>query len=605
MTTVGEIAQAWTPERLKQLRRELVRQNLDAFIIPRWDRHQGEYCAAHDERLAWATGFSGSWGLAVVTLETALLFVDGRYTVQAGNEVDPAYFAVRHLHDEPVHSWIGSEGVKNQVVGYDPSIVSPALYDDLSGAAAQIGIHLRATECNPVDAAWLDQPSPPQKQFEVHDSALTGEDVKSKRRRLSAALRQDGVDLLVETQTDNVAWLLSIRGSDVPYTPVTLASMLVEAGGQVHLFIDPAKIPELWLEEHAFDVVPHAPARFLEVLERLVRPGLRVSIDPHFAPVGAVEATKKGEGVPVLQPDPLTRLKAVKNPAELRGLREASKRDSVAWCRFLAWLPREVLQREAAGDPIDELEAEEKMLAFRRETDGFVSPSFRTISASDANGAMCHYAAPAKKSAKILSTSIYLLDSGGQYPDGTTDTTRTLCFSEPTEEVRRNFTLVLKGHIKIASMLFSVGTRGHQIDAFAREALWRHKLDYDHGTGHGVGHFLSVHERPQRLSKEAAVAALDRGMTITNEPGYYRAGHYGIRIENLCEIVEESPGWLRLRDLTLVPIQRDLIDIELLDDHEREWLDAYHIRVWQEIVPHLVEDSERNWLAEQTAPVAG
>lgn len=554
-----------------------------------------------DERLAWISGFTGSWGLALITLDTAILFVDGRYTVQAGEQSSSEYFEIQHLYDQPVEHWILRHAQSGERYGYDPQVISPALFDALAGACEQVSAHLIAVQDGPLDAVWHDRPAVPLGTVHPFPMDRAGESSIDKRMRLAARLRAERVQLLVETQPDNIAWLLNVRGDDVHYTPVAHAMAIIQDSGEVDLCIDERKLVDERGNYELDGVRIHGPGEMLDVLQKRVRKGTRVSIDPKFAPVGAVEITRAAGGLPLIQMDPLTRLKAVKNDVELAGLRAASRRDSIVWIRFLAWLEKTVTRRDAAN-PLTEYEAEAVILAHRMEQEDFVYPSFRTISAADANAAMCHYAAPTTGGAPITRNSIYLIDSGGQYLDGTTDTTRTVCFGPPPPLVRRNFTLVLKGHARLATARFPPGTYGHQIDALAREPLWRHGLDYDHGTGHGVGHFLSVHEHPQRLQKSASSAAIERGMTLTNEPGYYRAGEYGIRVENLCEVVSDDHGFLGLRELTLVPIDRQLIDVSLLEPIERDWLNAYHARVRAEMAPLLAGDS-LSWLLRSTEPV--
>lgn len=597
------IAAGWSPARLESLRAELQRRALDGFLIPRWDAYQSEYCAPHDERLAWISGFTGSWGLALITLSRAVVFIDGRYTVQARAQVSAQHFEFRHLYDEPVDDWLLENAASGQTFGYDAAILTPALFDSIAEAATQVDVKLEATPTNPVDAVWADQPELAPNPVLPFPLERAGEPSMDKRLRIAQNLKAARVRWLVESQPDNVAWLLNLRGSDAMYTPLPHARAIVSDGGEVELCMDERKLTEERNRYELEGVTLHAPQRFFEVLKGVVRSGDRVLIDPKFSPVGAVEVTRAVGGRPVVQADPLTRLKAVKNVTELQGLRAASQRDSIAWIHFLIWIEENVSSRDTAGRPITEWEAEERILAFRRELKDFMYPSFRTISAADASAAMCHYAAPAGGGRPVRRDSIYLIDSGGQYLDGTTDTTRTLCFSPPPAEIVRNYTLVLKGHARLASARFPPGTRGHQIDALAREALWRHGLDYDHGTGHGVGHFLSVHEHPQRLMKDASPAVIEAGMTLTNEPGYYRAGEYGMRIENLCEVVQGEHGFLHLQELTLVPIEGRLIDVRLLEPLEREWLNAYHTRVRVEMTPLLANNSARRWLATATEPV--
>nr|WP_313631762.1 aminopeptidase P family protein [Brevundimonas naejangsanensis] len=595
-----QIAARWTPERLAGLRAEMARSGLDGFIIPRWDAHQSEYVVVADERLAWATGFSGTWGLAIVTRDRAALLVDGRYTVQARGEVSGAHFEQRHLYEEPLDRWLAEHAAKGEVYGYDPLILTPALYAQIEPTVIQQGASLRAVSPNPIDRAWSDRPAPPVKPAFPFPVSRSGETSASKRRRLAERLRGAGTDLLVETQTDNIAWLLNWRGDDVPDNPVVQAFMLVDATGGVDLFVDSRKLGDAVADFELEGVTLHPPAAFLERLSQRLQGGERVSMDPRFSPVGAATTARDAGATVQIEANPLTALKAVKNPVELAGLRAASRRDSVAWVRFLAWLEAEVAVR-----PVSEMETEAQISAYRQEQEHYFSPSFRTIAGADANGAMCHYNAPPEGGALIGRDSLFLIDSGGQYLDGTTDATRTVCFSEPPAVWRKHYTLVLKGHIRLATLRFPDGTRGYQIDAFAREALWAEGLDYDHGTGHGVGHFLSVHEHPQRIGKDPVMAPITAGMTMTNEPGYYEAGRYGIRIENLCEVVEDGPGFIRLRDMTLVPLDRRLIDLELLSDQERAWIDAYHARVRDELRDLIAHPSDLDWLIANTEPLTG
>ena len=593
-----QIAAGWTPARLASLRAEMAQSGLDGFIIPRWDAHQSEYVVVADERLAWATGFSGTWGLAVVTRDRAAVFVDGRYTVQAAAEVSTAHFELQHLYDESVERWLAGAAGGGAVFGYDPLILNPALYAQIEPTMIEQGASLRAVSPNPIDRAWVDRPDTPVKPAFPFPVAFSGETSLSKRQRLAERLRAARIDLLVETQTDNIAWLLNWRGDEVPDNPVVQAFMLVDATGAIDLFIDARKLGDAVAEFELDGVTLHAPSAFLQRLSERLKRGERVSMDPRFSPVGAATTAREASATVLIEPDPLTALKAVKNPVELAGLRAASKRDSIAWVRFLAWLDAKI-----AATPISEMDAEEEILRYRGELEHFVSPSFRTIAGADANGAMCHYNAPADGGAMIRRDSLCLIDSGGQYLDGTTDTTRTVCFDEPPAIWKKHYTLVLKGHIRLATLRFPDGTRGYQIDAFAREALWAHGLDYDHGTGHGVGHFLSVHEHPQRIGKDPVMAPITAGMTLTNEPGYYEAGRYGIRIENLCEVVEDGAGFIRLRDMTLVPLDRRLIDADLLTEQERAWVDGYHARVWSELADLISDPFATEWLIAHTTPL--
>ena len=593
-----QIANGWTPARLVALRTEMDRQGLDGFIIPRWDAYQSEYCVVADERLAWATGFSGTWGLAIVTRDHGAVFVDGRYTVQAKAEVSATHFEQCHLYNQPPELWLAANATEGQVFGFDPLILNPVVHDQIKPALTGKGATLVPTSANPIDMAWDDRPENPVKPAFPFPVERSGESSSSKRQRLAARLKASGIDLLVESQSDNIAWLLNWRGDDVPDNPMVQAFVLVDAQGDVEAFVDTRKLgndPSIF---ELADVTLSDTSLFLERLSQRLKGNETVSMDPKFSPVGAAITAREAGAKVRIEANPLTALKAVKNPVELTGLRAANRRDSVAWVRFLKWLDAEVTQR-----PVSEIEAEEQILGYRRELDLFVSPSFRTIAGSDANGAMCHYNAPPEGGALITPDSLFLIDSGGQYLDGTTDTTRTVCFGSPSALWKKHYTLVLKGHIRLASLRFPEGTRGYQIDGFAREALWAHGLDYDHGTGHGVGHFLSVHEHPQRIGKDPVMAPILAGMTLTNEPGYYEAGQYGIRIENLCEVVADGNGFIRLRDMTLVPLDRKLIDPDLLTADEIAWIDTYHTRVRTELLELIQNTGEAEWLIANTEPL--
>lgn len=602
MTDRQLIADTWTPSRLEALRDELASRGLNGIVVPRWDAHQSEYVLPRDERLAWCTGFAGTWGVAVVLTDRAALFVDGRYTAQAGQEVDGEFFETRHLYNDPPEKWLGEHVRRGEAVGFDPMVLNHTTWDACRTQLDAVGATFVALPNDPIAVAWQDRPSDGPGPIYAYPRERAGESSASKRARLAAKLRESRFDLMIDSQPDNIAWLLNVRAADLAYLPAPQGHLIVDDEGGVEIFVDERRLRNTDIEFEG--VVVRAPETFLQrVTERAG--GCRVAVDPRFAPVGGFIAARDGGGDPVVAASLLTELKAIKNDAELAGMRGACRRDAVAWTRFLCWLSAAAPKRAAAGDPMTELEAEETMLAFRRETELFVEPSFRTISAAGANGALCHYAAPRTGSSSLTVDELYLVDSGGQFLDGTTDVTRTVCFAPPAADLRRAFTLVLKGLIALTNQRFPRGTRGYQLDVLARASLWSDNLDYDHGTGHGVGHFLSVHEHPQRLGKEPLPVEISPGMVLTIEPGHYVAGRYGIRIENMVEVLADDDGWMRFETLTHIPICLDLLDADLLDEHERTWLDRYHARTRRELEEADLGPTERVWLANATLPCAG
>lgn len=596
------IAEAWTQERLAILRKRMQQQYLDALIIPRWDAHQSEYVIERDELLAWATGFSGTWGLAIVTLGNAALFVDGRYTVQAGSEVDASAYEIRHLYDDPPHRWLADNVAKDDVIGFDPLVVPPQLYGLLKAALEPNGARLSAIAENPVAEVWMDRPAGPTVKAFPLDIKTTGERSSSKRNRLAQALVERGVDLLVETQSDNVAWLLNLRGRDIPDNPFLQAFALIDREGGVELFADQDKLePEAGFELEDVRIMPKD--RFISRLKERAADRRVIIVDPRFGPSAALLAASATGATAKVEPNPLTLLKARKNLKELNGIARACKTDAVVLAQLFAWLEEEVPRACSGGTPLLEGQVELKLQELREQQDEYVEPSFRPISASGANGAMCHYNAPEGGGAPLVADELYLLDTGGQYLSGTTDTTRTTVFGDGSVAQKLAYTLVLKGHIALATQRFPVGTRGYQLDAFARQHLWNEGLDYDHGTGHGVGHFLSVHEHPQRIGKEPVDVALESGMTVTIEPGHYLAGSYGIRIENLFEVVSDEEGWLAFRPLMYFPICRKLLETDLLTASEVAWLDDYHFQTRKQLSSVDLPNRARAWLQKNTLPL--
>jgi Xaa-Pro aminopeptidase len=586
--------------RVAALRAELRRRKLDGFIVPRTDRYQNEYVPPSDERLAWLTGFTGSAGAAIVLADRAVIFVDGRYLVQVREEVDAAVFTVEHLIDTPPAQWIEANLNPDMRLGYSPWLHTVDGAERLAKACTAAGAKLTPVEDNPVDKCWTSQPATPMGPVVLHDLRFAGEDVPDKLARVRAELEKHSADTLVVSDPQSVSWLFNIRGSDVPHTPVVLGYALVPRDGRPGLYVDLRKLsndvkPRL---EALADV--HANAAFERDLAALGKAARAVRLDPAICPEAIARLVADTGGKVLRGSDPIAPMKAVKNAAEIEGARAAQKRDGAAVTCFLAWF-----EREAPRGELTEIGAVEALESFRRDTGQLKDVSFPTISGAGSDGAIVHYRVTRKTNRRIAPDELFLIDSGGQYEDGTTDITRTIAVGTPTPDMREKFTLVLKGHIAIARAVFPDGTAGAQLDTLARQFLWQAGLDFDHGTGHGVGSYLSVHEGPARISK-LGNAPLKRGMILSNEPGYYRTGAYGIRIENLILVTEAPPvegaekPLNALETLTLAPIDRRLIDPGLMTTDEIAWLDAYHSRVRDEIGP-MVDASTRAWLYTATA----
>ena len=589
-------------ERLARLRTELAARHLDGFIVPRGDEHQGEYVPPRGQRLAWLTGFSGSAGLAIVLRDRAALFVDGRYTLQAAAQVDTDSFEIHHLIEEPPAQWITSVLRKGEVLAYDPWLHTPHEVERFRGAAEKAGASLRGVAENPLDRVWAGQPVAPIAPVVPHPELFAGESAAAKRTRLGRALQEDGVAAVVLTMPESIAWLLNIRGGDVPHTPLPLSFAILRQDGSVSLFIDRRKLVP-GIERHLGNAVTVLPPKQLgPALDELAVQGGTVQADPATAASWVFDRLAAAGAKIHRAADPCLLPKASKNAAEIDGTRAAHRRDGAALTRFLAWLAREAPKGE-----LREIAASDRLEAFRREGEHFRDLSFPTISGAGSNGAIVHYRATPETEKRLEPGTLYLLDSGAQYLDGTTDVTRTVAVGQPSDEMRDRFTRVLKGHIALALARFPKGTTGTQLDGFARRALWQVGLDYDHGTGHGVGSYLGVHEGPQRISKAPNSQALLPGMIVSNEPGYYKTGAYGIRIENLV-LVQPADGaaereMFGFETLTLAPIDRNLIEPSLLDEEESAWLDAYHERVRETLTP-FVDPDTAHWLAEATRPVA-
>ncbi|RIA55571.1 aminopeptidase P family protein [Dichotomicrobium thermohalophilum] len=592
-------------QRVTRLREVLAARGLDAWLTPHADTYQNEFQPPSEERLLWLTGFSGSWGLAVILPESAVLFVDGRYTLQAGQQTDRTVFEIIKVPDTKPDDWLAENLQKGQRLGYDPRLQTISGARKLREAAEQAGAELIAVPDNPIEALWTDRPAPPENPVTLHPLTFAGEAARDKIARVQEALKKAGDDAVLLSAPESVAWLLNIRGSDVAHTPIALCRALVSADGSVRLFIEPDRLGEDVRAELARIATVHPPDAMANELAAFAKAGKpTIRLDPNHASRWLADLVEASGAEISEATDPCVRLKAIKNKTEIDGARAAHLRDGVTVTRFLAWL-----DASAPGNGIDEISAAQQLEAFRAETGQLQDISFDTISGAGPNGAIVHYRVTHATNRPLEPGTLYLVDSGGQYRDGTTDITRTVAIGQPTEEMRRRFTLVLKGHIAIATARFPKGTRGVDIDGFARRALWAAGLDYDHGTGHGVGSFLGVHEGPASISKRGMIE-LEPGMILSNEPGYYREGEYGIRIENLVLVLPAEPvgggdrEMLRFETLTLAPIDRRLVVPQLLTEDERAWLDAYHAHVHARLAPHL-RGEELAWLEQATQPFAG
>ncbi|RWM05123.1 MAG: aminopeptidase P family protein [Mesorhizobium sp.] len=592
--------------RVALLRQWLADNGLDGFIVPRADEHQGEYVADRSARLKWLTGFSGSAGVAIVLRDRAFIFVDGRYTLQVRNEVDLGIFTVESLIDNPPASWIKDNLGKGARLGFDPWLHTIGEVRALKASAEQSGATLVPLDRNPIDIIWKDQPEPPRAPVELQELNFAGELAKDKLVRLASAIQKDGATHAVLTDPSSIAWSFNIRGGDVPHTPLALGFAILAADGKHQLFIDQRKFPRqvaAYLTQLA-DL--HDPGEFEAAIVELAKNGARIALDPVLAADKLRMLTEDNGGTVVLAADPARIPRATKNQAEIAGSRAAHRRDGAAVAKLLCWLDRQ------KPGTLDEIAVVTKLEEVRRQTGEETQMplrdiSFDTISGAGPNGAIMHYRVSRATSRKLESGELFLLDSGGQYQDGTTDITRTVPIGEPTQEMRERFTLVLKGMIGISMLRFPAGTRGSEIDAVARVALWKHGCDFAHGTGHGVGSYLAVHEGPQRIARTGTEKLL-AGMMVSNEPGYYKEGAYGIRIENLilvtpAEHIEGGDIPMHGFDtLTLAPIDKRLIRTDLLTRDELHWLDQYHAWVLAEIGP-MVDGETLAWLEKATAPL--
>ena len=590
-------------DRLEALREEMKKRNLDGLVVPLTDEHASEYVASYAQRLAWITGFTGSAGFAVVMADQAAIFVDGRYTIQVNKQVDPKLFEICGVPGTSPLKWLGKNLTGGRKIGYDPFLHTIGWVKE---ACTKLAIHdaeLVLTRGNPIDAVWDDQPGEPNTPVHPHDVKYAGLSHQDKRKQIAAAIRETGAEVAIITQLDSIAWLFNIRSNDVLHTPVSLAYTVLDADGKATLYIDDVKVNAA-LKAHLGNEVGIAPkSDFLEGVKALGKAGKKVLADPNTASSAIFDTLKESGARIIKAADPCALPKARKNRVELNGTRATHIRDGAAVANFLHWI-----SLEAPKGQLDEMTARDKLLAFRKVNGDLLDLSFDTISAFGPNGAICHYKLTRESNLPIKPGSLYLIDSGGQYLDGTTDITRTVPIGEVGDEEKDRFTRVLKGHIALATAKFPKGTTGPELDSFARRPLWEVGLDYDHGTGHGVGCFLAVHEGPGRIAKVQNTIALEPGMIYSNEPGYYKAGEYGIRIENLIIVQEEKMNgeqdMLGFETLTFCPIDRRLVKTGIMTGGEISWLNDYHAEVWEKLNP-LVAPQTRDWLKEVTSPITG
>ncbi|TOF34196.1 X-Pro aminopeptidase [Vibrio parahaemolyticus] len=590
-----------TLSRVNAIREWLAQHNIDALLIPHDDEYLGEYVPAHNERLHWLTGFTGSAGAAVITQHKAAIFVDGRYTVQVTKQVPNELFEYRHLIEEPALDWIQDNLTANASVAIDPRMHSSA-WLDMAQAKLAGKLELNILSSNPIDELWHDRPAPVVSDVRLMPTEAVGQSSESKRKEIAQLVAKAGADSAVITALDSICWLLNVRGLDVSRLPVLLSHAILHADSSVEYFLDPARLPAEFAAHVGTGVTVHHPEALQSRLEAMS--GKKVLLDPAISNAWFKLVLQNAGASVIAAADPCLMPKAAKNEVEIAGMKACHIRDGVAMSKFLCWLDAEV----AAGNLHDEATLADRLEAFRKEDPTLMDLSFDTISAAGGNAAMCHYNHENQpEPGKLELNTLYLVDSGGQYLDGTTDITRTIAIGQPSAEMIKQFTLALKGHIGVARARFPKGTRGYQIDTLARQHLWAEGYDYDHGTGHGVGHFLSVHEGPASISKKQIDVPLTEGMVLSNEPGYYRADAFGIRIENL-ELVVETPTngdfpVLSFESLTRCPIDKRNINVDMLTRPELAWLNDYHQKVWEQISP-LVDGEVKEWLREATLPLA-
>ena len=589
-------------ERLRALRQVMRENKVAAFLVPHADEHQSEYTPKYAERLSWISGFDGSAGFACITLSEAALFVDGRYTLQAKNQVDGKAYTRLNIPDDKPEDWLFDQLKRGDVVAYDPWLHTKPWIESVASKLAKKNIELKAYQTNFIDEVWKDRPAPSKAKATVHKDRYSGEKSSDKRKRIAAELKSRGAKALVITSLDSIAWLFNIRGSDVEHTPLVLSFAILFDNANAVLFIDPDKLDKE-VKTHLGKQVEFKPKEnFIKDVKKLSGDGLKIIADPKKAPAAVFDVLSAGKSEIIELNDPCQLDKACKNEVELDGARSAHIRDAVAVCRFLRWV-----DENGPTGKYDELDAVQKLLDLRKEVPLFQDTSFDTISGAGPNGAIVHYRVTEKSSRKLNKCMIYLCDSGGQYLDGTTDITRTVTIGTPTEEQKDHFTRVLKGHIALAQARFPKGRTGAHLDTLARKSLWDVGLDYEHGTGHGVGSYLGVHEGQQSISPLGYSTPLKPGMILSNEPGYYKTGEYGIRIENLIivrnsEYEEEERPMLTFETITLVPIDTRLVNAHMMSAAEITWLNIYHAKVREKISP-MLSGKDKEWLLNATESI--
>ncbi|WND03059.1 aminopeptidase P family protein [Temperatibacter marinus] len=586
---------------LEALRGELKAQGLSAFLIPITDEHMSEYVGDYAQRITWATGFAGSAGNAAIGLDAAAVFIDGRYTIQVKQEVDGTLFGRHHFQEYPMLKWLQDHVTSGEKVGYDPELATIEFVESLQLALDKVGAVAVAVDQNPVDIVWESQPAEPLSPVVMHDAKYAGKTAAEKRTDIAAELEKKGADSAVITMLDSVAWAFNIRGKDVLNTPVVHAFALMHKDETADLFVEQSKVSDDVRTALGNAVRIRPREEFYSALQDLGRQNSTVLVDATTNNSKVFKSLEKAGATLVKGQDPCILPKAVKNPVEQQGTRDAHIRDGAAISKMLHWL-----SIEAPKGEIDELDCVDKLWSFRKELSMINDRSFDTISGAGPNGALCHYRVSEETNRKLDQNSLYLFDSGGQFNDGTTDITRTIAVGTPTAEMIENYTRVLKGHIQLTLMKFPQGTSGAALDTIARKPLWDVGLDYDHGTGHGVGSYLAVHEGPQRIAKGNNEIPLQAGMILSNEPGYYKAEEYGIRIENLV-LVKELEGtyerpMLGFENLTWAPLDPTLIDRALLTEEEKQWVNDYHATVLEMISPQI-DGEAADWLKKVCAPI--
>ena len=586
-------------QKLTLLRSDMAAHDLEAYIVPRADEYLGEYVPPQNERLHWVSGFTGSAGAVIILRDTAAIFVDGRYTIQVRQQVPEDSYEFHHFIEEPPINWLADTLPEGTRVGFDSRMITLSQFEVWLKTLGKKNIELVEITENLIDENWQDRPLPEHGQALLLDESFSGESSRSKRQRIGQTIDRADAEVALISQLDSIAWLLNIRGTDVPRLPVLLAFATLGSKGNMVLYTDPRKLPNEFSQHVGEGVTVRTLDDLQDALTTLSESGTNILADPLTANAWSQLRCREAGANLIIGADPVLLPKAQKNEVELDGMRDCHVRDGSAVSRYLAWIEREV----AAGKLYDEGQLSDQLESFRRELSNIQDLSFDTISATGANGALCHYNHMNGTPALLEMNNLYLVDSGAQYLDGTTDITRTVVIGEPTDEHKKMFTLVLKGHIALASAVFPKGTSGLQLDVLARQYLWAAGVDYDHGTGHGVGAFLSVHEGPQRIAKAGPQQELLPGMVISNEPGYYQEDCYGIRCENLVVVVERVNGMLAFETITFAPFDKRLIDMSLMTAEEIRWLNNYHAEVRRKLGDEL-DGEDLSWLEQATAAVA-